>query len=94
MIEVSSTTLPQRAIPKIMTDPRYDPFLKSTSRAIGQRSKKLCDFFAEIPYVNFNLTNGAFYNTIIFKDRSIKIQTTTKYYGSKNSTATGKLADP
>ncbi|MBT5507171.1 MAG: aminotransferase class I/II-fold pyridoxal phosphate-dependent enzyme, partial [Flammeovirgaceae bacterium] len=67
MIEVSSTKLPQRAIPKIMTDPRYDLFLKSTSQAIGQRSKKLCDFFAEIPYVNFNQTNGAFYNTIIFK---------------------------
>jgi aspartate/methionine/tyrosine aminotransferase len=72
MIEVSSTTLPQRAIPKIMTDPRYDLFLKSTSQAIGQRSKKLCDFFAEIPYVNFNLTNGAFYNTIIFKVGALK----------------------
>ena len=72
MIEVSSTTLPQRAIPKIMTDPRYDLFLKSTSQAIGQRSKKLCDFFAEIPYVNFNQTNGAFYNTIIFKAGALK----------------------
>jgi len=49
MIEVSSTTLPQRAIPKIMTDPRCDPFLKSTSQAIGQRSKKLCDFLLKFP---------------------------------------------
>ena len=68
MIEVSSTTLPQRAIPKIMTDPRYELFLKKTNRDIAKRSKKLYDFFSEIPYVNFNLTNGAFYNTIIFKE--------------------------
>lgn len=72
MIEVSATTLPQRAIPKIMTDHRYEPFLKMTSRNIGQRSKKLFDFFTQIPYVNFNLTNGAFYNTIIFKAGALK----------------------
>ena len=68
MIEVSSTTLPQRAIPKIMTDPRYELFLEKTNQDIAKRSKKLYDFFSEIPYVNFNLTNGAFYNTIIFKE--------------------------
>ena len=72
MIEVSATMLPQRAIPKIMTDHRYEPFLKMTSRSIGQRSKKLYDFFTQIPYVNFNLTNGAFYNTIIFKQGALK----------------------
>lgn len=72
MIEVSSTTLPQRAIPKIMTDPRYDLFLKKTNKDIAERSKKLHDFFSDIPYVNFNLTNGAFYNTIIFKEGVLK----------------------
>ena len=67
MIEVSSTTLPQRAIPKIMTDPRYDLLLKKTNKDISERSKKLYAFFSDIPYININLTNGAFYNTIIFK---------------------------
>ena len=72
MIEVSSTTLPQHAIPRIMSDVRYVEFLKETSKSIGERSKKLHAFFAEIPYVNFNLTNGAFYNTIIFKKGVLK----------------------
>ena len=72
MIEVSSTTLPQHAITRIMSDVRYVEFLKETSKSIGERSKKLHAFFAEIPYVNFNLTNGAFYNTIIFKKGVLK----------------------
>ena len=72
MIEVSSTTLPQRAIPKIMTDPRYNLLLKKTNKDISERSKKLYDFFSDIPYININLTNGAFYNTIIFKRGALK----------------------
>lgn len=67
MIEVSSTTLPQRAIPKVMSDPRYADFLKETNEQIGQRSKYLTEVFADIDGIQFNLTNGAFYNTIIFK---------------------------
>ncbi|MEQ9169431.1 MAG: aminotransferase class I/II-fold pyridoxal phosphate-dependent enzyme, partial [Marinoscillum sp.] len=67
MIEVSSTTLPQRAIPKVMSDPRYTEFLKETNEQIGQRSKYLTEVFSDIEGIQFNLTNGAFYNTIIFK---------------------------
>lgn len=67
MIEVSSTTLPQRAIPKVMSDPRYADFLKETNEQIGQRSKYLTEVFSDIDGIQFNLTNGAFYNTIIFK---------------------------
>ncbi|MTI41538.1 pyridoxal phosphate-dependent aminotransferase [Fulvivirga lutimaris] len=67
MIEVSSTTLPQRAIPKVMSDPRYTEFLKETNEQIGQRSKYLTEMFADVEGIQFNLTNGAFYNTIIFK---------------------------
>ncbi len=67
MIEVSSTTLPQRAIPRIMGDPRYADFLKETNQQIGERSKYLTEVFSDIEGIQFNLTNGAFYNTIIFK---------------------------
>lgn len=67
MIEVSSTTLPQRAIPKVMSDPRYAEFLKETNEQIGQRSKYLTEIFSDVEGIQFNLTNGAFYNTIIFK---------------------------
>jgi alanine-synthesizing transaminase len=68
MIEVSATTLPQRVIPRIMSDDRYVDFLRETNEHIGNRSKEMSEFFAEIPYVRFNQTNGAFYNTIIFKE--------------------------
>jgi alanine-synthesizing transaminase len=68
MIEVSSTTLPQRVIPRIMSDHRYGEFLSDTNRRVGERSKEMSEFFDDIPYVRFNQTNGAFYNTIIFKE--------------------------
>ncbi len=66
MIEVSSTKLPQLAIPKIMSDHRYLDFLKETNSEIGKRSKYLNENLNDIPFIKFNQTNGAFYNTIIF----------------------------
>ena len=45
MIEVSSTTLPQRAIPKIMTDPRYNLLLKKTNKDISDEAKNFMTFF-------------------------------------------------
>lgn len=68
MIEVSSTRLPQMAIPMIMSYDRYAGFIQDTNRRIGKRSAKLAEIFSEIPFIKFNPTNGAFYNTIIFKE--------------------------
>ncbi|TRX51406.1 pyridoxal phosphate-dependent aminotransferase [Fulvivirga sp. M361] len=82
MIEVSSTTLPQRAIPEIMEDPRYADFIKETNEQIGKRSNYLTQVFSDIKGIRFNLTNGAFYNTIIFKE------------GVLNDQQTLKIADP
>lgn len=67
MIEVSSTSLPQRVIPKIMSDPRYEAFLEETRQHVGQRSKELIGHLGTIKGIKFNQTNGAFYNTIIFE---------------------------
>jgi alanine-synthesizing transaminase len=67
MIEVSSTKLPQRAIPKMMQDARYPAFIEETNERIGKRSEYLNEVFGDIPYITFNQTNGAFYNTMIFK---------------------------
>ncbi|MEQ8239030.1 MAG: pyridoxal phosphate-dependent aminotransferase [Cyclobacteriaceae bacterium] len=72
MIEVSSTKLPQRAIPKIMTDSRYPLFLEETQLRIGNRSKYLQEVFGDVPYIKFNQTNGAFYNTMIFEKEALK----------------------
>ncbi|MEM9325651.1 MAG: pyridoxal phosphate-dependent aminotransferase [Bacteroidota bacterium] len=72
MVEVSSTTLPQRAIPRIFGDARYQEFLDENNARIGSRSQFLTDYLKDIPYIKFNLTNGAFYNTIIFEKGALK----------------------
>jgi aspartate/methionine/tyrosine aminotransferase len=68
MIEVCSTTLPQLSIPKIMGDKRYMPYREEVNNKIGRRSKIIAEILSEVKELKFNETNGAFYNTIIFKD--------------------------
>lgn len=72
MIEVSSTKLPQAAIPRIMSDPRYASFRKELNESIGRRSRLISELLADLPQIEFNQTNGAFYNTIIFKEGVLK----------------------
>ncbi|MBV6647796.1 MAG: pyridoxal phosphate-dependent aminotransferase [Cyclobacteriaceae bacterium] len=72
MIEVSSTKLPQRSIPLIMQNPKYGDFITETNEKIGRKSQYLNQVFKDIPHINFNQTNGAFYNTIIFKEGVLK----------------------
>lgn len=72
MIEVSSTKLPQVAIPKIMQHPEFALYRKELNEKIGRRSKIIADLLRDIPYIMFNETNGAFYNTIIFKEGTLK----------------------
>lgn len=68
MIEVCSTTLPQLSIPLIMGDERYAQYRKDLNEQIGKRSQIIADILGEVPELKFNMTYGAFYNTIIFKD--------------------------
>ncbi len=68
MIEVSSTKLPQLAIPKIMGDSRYGNYLKCNNEKIGKRAKIIAGKLSGINQIMFNETYGAFYNTIVFKN--------------------------
>ena len=72
MIEVCATKLPQLAIPKIFSDPRYFDYRKEKNEEIGRRSRIITDILEPVPYITFNTTNGAFYNTIIFKEDALK----------------------
>ncbi len=72
MIEVSSTRLPQRSIPLVMEHPEYGNFIQETNRKIGVKSRFMEQELGDIPYIQFNRTNGAFYNTIIFKEGALK----------------------
>ncbi|MCU0369181.1 MAG: pyridoxal phosphate-dependent aminotransferase [Cyclobacteriaceae bacterium] len=72
MIEVCSTKLPQLAIPKILGDPRFKNYREETNRNIGKRSKIIADILHTVPQLTFNETFGAFYNTIIFREGTLK----------------------
>ena len=68
MIEVSSTKLPQLAIPKIMGDARYQDHLYANNEKIGRRSQLISEILSKNEDIYFNATSGAFYNTIVFKE--------------------------
>ena len=72
MIEVCSTKLPQLAIPRILGDPRFKGYREETNERIGRRSKIISGLLNGLPQVTFNETNGAFYNTIIFRNGVLK----------------------
>ncbi len=72
MTEVCSTTLPQYAIPLILSDPAYAPYRKERNEAIGKRSKIITDILGNVPMIKFNETYGAFYNSIVFKEGVFK----------------------
>ncbi len=68
MVEVCSTTLPQKAIPRVFEHPEYaDHLLKR---------RKRYEYFSEIAYgklkgipgILVNQTNGAFYMTVVFDE--------------------------
>lgn len=71
MIEVSSTKLPQVALPKIMGDHRYPDYIKSNNVKIGKRSQVISNLLKSCKGIYFNPTSGAFYNTIVFKENVI-----------------------
>ncbi len=72
MIEVCSTKLPQLAIPKILGDPRFKTYREETNKNIGKRSKIIADILHTVPQLTFNETFGAFYNTIIFREGTLR----------------------
>lgn len=70
MLEVCSTTLPQRAIPVIMSDRRYAQHLEQRSNKFRQRAQEACDILSGVPGISVNQPQGALYLTVLF-DRGI-----------------------
>jgi len=68
MLEVCSTTLPQKVLPKIMSDQRYYPYLEERNNMYQKKAEIAYDIFSKIPEVIVHKPNGAFYMTIVFKD--------------------------
>ncbi len=72
MVEVCATTLPQLAIPHILSNKRYPDYLKEKNETIGRRSQLIASLLQKVPGITFNPTQGAFYNTIVFKKEAVE----------------------
>ena len=68
MSEVCSTTLPQLAIPRVMTHPQYIPYLKERLTHYEKLANIAYGILKDLPYVMVNKTAGAFYTTIVFNE--------------------------
>jgi alanine-synthesizing transaminase len=68
MLEVCSTTLPQKVLPKVMDDKRYYPYLKERNAVYMKKADIAYDIFSKIPELIVHKPNGAFYMTVVFKN--------------------------
>ena len=68
MSEVCSTTLPQMAIPRIMSHPEYAHCLDERLRHYEKLANIAYKILKDLPYVMVNRTCGAFYMTVVFND--------------------------
>ncbi len=68
MVEVCSTTLPQKALPYILSHPKYQTYREQRSQRYQHFSKIAYDRLKSIPEVIVNPANGAFYMSVAFED--------------------------
>jgi aspartate/methionine/tyrosine aminotransferase len=66
-LEVSSTTLPQMSIPRVIGDARYPGHLARREAMFGDRAEQAYRAFADCPFTIVNKPGGAFYFTVMFK---------------------------
>ncbi|MFO7760976.1 MAG: pyridoxal phosphate-dependent aminotransferase [Desulfobia sp.] len=68
MVEVCSTTLPQTAMPKIVSHPEYPAYLAGRLARYERYSRIAYDCLRDIDGILVNQTNGAFYMSVVFKE--------------------------
>ncbi len=71
MLEVCSTTLPQRVIPAIIGDARYEGHIARRNAVYEKRSSIAYDLLKDIKGIIVNQTNGAFYMTVMFQENAL-----------------------
>ena len=82
MNEVCSTTLPQTVIPEVVRHPEYAAYLAQRIAGYERMSNITYDCLSQVPALQVNRTNGAFYMAVAFKD------------GLLNSRQTISIANP
>jgi aspartate/methionine/tyrosine aminotransferase len=68
MNEVCSTTLPQTVFPAIMQHPGYAGYLAERIARYEKMSNITYDYLKQVPELQVNRTNGAFYMAVAFKE--------------------------
>lgn len=71
-LEVCSTTLPQRVLPKVMGDSRYYPYLASRTRQYATRADYAHAVLSKLKSVIIYKPQGAFYMTCVFRKGVLK----------------------
>ena len=71
MLEVCSTTLPQRAIPRIFEHPEYHRYLRDRLQRYERLSQMAHERLKGLPGIIANRTRGAFYMTAVFEEGRI-----------------------
>ena len=72
MLEVCSTTLPQMAIPAILSHPEFPAHRAALNLAIQKRGDVVLETLQDLPGLIVNKTYGAFYTSIIFRKGVLK----------------------
>jgi len=67
MVEVCSTTLPQKAIPRILSHPQYPIYLQERKNRYEKFSNIAVELLQGVPGIKVNRTNGAFYMSVVFE---------------------------
>lgn len=71
-LEVCSTTLPQRVLPRVMGDRRYYPYLAGRMRRYAARADYAHAVLSRIPSIIIHKPRGAFYMTCVFRKGTLK----------------------
>ena len=68
MLEVCSTTLPQKALPKILSDERYPAYLAENNALYDKRAEMIYKTFSKVSGVTCVRPQGALYATVVFDE--------------------------
>jgi len=72
MLEVCSTTLPQRVLPEILSDKRYRAYLANNNATYNNRAKLFYETLSSIGGITCVRPQGALYATVVFNNGALK----------------------
>jgi alanine-synthesizing transaminase len=68
MLEVCSTTLPQRVLPKLFTDPRYHAHVRERVKKYANRADRAYAALGNLPGIIAPRSESSFYYSVVFED--------------------------